>query len=827
MKRFLILSTISVHLIAQSLYAIDPPGKFLGYELGTSFTSHKRVMAYFDYVSNATSKVKVTNYGKTWEGRSLIVAFVSSGKNIKNLEKIRLNNLKRTGKKNGPVEDDGIVIVWLSYNVHGNEPSSTETAMKVLYTLATEKNEWLENTVVIIDPCLNPDGRERYINWYAQTMGARPDPRIASAEHHERWPGGRYNHYLFDLNRDWAWLTQTESKSRIQLYHQWMPHVHVDFHEQGINNNYYFAPAAPPYHECITPWQKTFQEWVSENNARYFDKNGWLFFTKENFDLYYPGFGDTYPMFNGAIGMTYEMPGNTRAGLAVITELGDTLTLKDRIDRHFSTSMATIEVCSKNADRLTKEFTKYFTELEKQKVKDIYLIKNTSSYTIGRLTDLLNSHQIEYSYCKGGEKLTGKDYITGMETKIDIEKNDLIIDPHQPAYRLIRVLFNPHSLPSDSLTYDITAWSLPYAFGLKTYIVQEKPVNQSEEEEAQPFNTNVAGPVYAFLVPWKDMESAALLSELLMEGVKVRKAGKAIPFKDKIFPEGSLIITKYDNNSLKKRWPDQIVHLISKHHLTIYPLKTPLEIRKTNIGSSRHILIEKPEIALAYGDGTYATRCGEVWYFFDRELRYPVSRIFSDNLVNMNLSKYDILIFPHGHYLNQMGEEGFKNIEQWVRKGGRLILLEGAVRSFTGKDKFLLKKADTPGDNDEDPTGHSVYRDSERDYLTQISQGCLIDIQLDHTHPLAYGYGDSYISLHSGNTLYELLADGWNVGYTGENVKVISGFAGKKFRDFLPDKLMFGVEERRKGEVIYLLDDLLFRGFWENGKLMFANALFM
>ncbi len=826
MKKYLVFSFITVQFIAQSLYALDPPGKFLGYEPGSRFTPHTQVMAYFDYIAGSASNVRLTEYGKTREGRPLIVAIVSSEKNMKNLETIRLNNLKRTGEVAGPADNDNIAIVWLSYNVHGNEPSSTETAMKVLYTLATKKSDWLENTVVIIDPCLNPDGRDRYVSWYSQTEAILPDPRIESAEHHELWPSGRFNHYLFDLNRDWAWLTQTESRSRIKLYHQWMPHVHVDFHEQGINNNYYFAPAAPPYHECITTWQKTFQEWVGENNARYFDKNGWLFFTRESFDLYYPGFGDTYPMFNGAIGMTYEVPGNTRGGLAVITELGDTLTLKDRIDRHFATSMATIEVCSQHADKLTWEFSKYFTDAKNSKDKDIYLIKNTSSYTTARLTDLLDRHHIKYSYCNKEERINGRDYITGTEITVTVEKNDLIVDPHQPASRLVHVLFNPHSLPSDSLTYDITAWSLPYAFGLKTYILRQKPGERTNMESTL-VNAPAKLPVYAFLVHWKDMGSAGLLSELLSDGIKVRKAGKPISFKGETFREGSLIITKNDNHKLKKGWPDQIIKLISKHHIALNTIVTPSEIRKTNIGSRFNSLIAKPEVALAYGNGTYATGCGEIWYFFEQEIHYPVSRINSTDLVSMDLSKYDILIFPDGNYLTTRGEDGFKNIDQWVRNGGRLILLEGAVRSFTGKDKFSLKKAEDSHEANENLTGHTMYRDSDRDYLTHISQGCLIDIQLDHTHPLAYGYGDSYISLHSGQTLYETLKDGWNVGYTGKNTKVISGFAGKKFRRLLPDKLIFGVEEAGQGEVIYLLDNVLFRGFWENGKLMFANALFM
>ncbi len=197
-------------------------------------------------------------------------------------------------------------IVWLSYNVHGNEAVGTEAAMKTIYTLITQKSDWLQNTVVIMDPCINPDGRDRYVNWYNQVKSTPFDNSPIADEHYEDWPSGRYNHYYFDLNRDWAWVTQKETQQRLKEYHQWYPHIHVDFHEQGVDSPYYFAPAVEPLHEVITDFQREFQHTIGKNHSLYFDKEGWSYFTKEVFDLLYPGYGDTYPMFHGAIGMTYE-----------------------------------------------------------------------------------------------------------------------------------------------------------------------------------------------------------------------------------------------------------------------------------------------------------------------------------------------------------------------------------------------------------------------------------------------------------------------------------------------------------------------------------------
>ena len=344
MKYFLLRVFISVLGIVMSIIVrgqnLKSPSEFLCYSLGTKFTYHHKVIDYFDYVESQSDRVVLYQYGQTYERRELKVAYISSPDNLKNIEAIRKNNLRRTGLKDENPQESDIAIIWLSYNVHGNEANSTETSMKVLYELASGResryNEWLEKLVIVMDPCLNPDGRDRYTNWYNQVANLSPNQNVETREHHENWSHGRSNHYLFDLNRDWVWQTQIESEHRLKLYNEWMPQVHIDFHEQYYNSQYYFAPAAQPMHELITDWQKEFQNIVGKSNGRYFDEKGWLYFTRETFDLLYPGYGDTYPMFNGAIGMTYEMPGHSTSGLAVTTNKGDTLTLSDRINMHYT-----------------------------------------------------------------------------------------------------------------------------------------------------------------------------------------------------------------------------------------------------------------------------------------------------------------------------------------------------------------------------------------------------------------------------------------------------------------------------------------------------------
>ncbi|HRH60556.1 MAG TPA: M14 family metallopeptidase, partial [Chitinophagaceae bacterium] len=405
MKKLLMLLLAVYFYFIASAQSLQSPEEFLGYKVGTHFTPHYKISAYFKAMAQANAgMMKLEQYGVTNEGRELLLAFIASPENLRRLDEIRMNNLRMAGLAKdhiATVTENTPAIVWLSYNVHGNEAASSEASMLVLYALLDPKNaqtkEWLKNTVVIIDPCLNPDGRDRYVNWYNTTVGNNYNTVRIAMEHGEPWPYGRTNHYNFDLNRDWAWQTQIESKQRMKKYNEWLPQVHVDFHEQGYNAPYYFAPAAEPYHQVITQWQRDFQVQIGKNNAKYFDNNGWLYFTKETFDLLYPSYGDTYPTYNGSIGMTYEQ-GGISAGLGIALRNGDTLTLVDRATHHFTTSMSTIEISAMNAAKLVTEFKKYFDDNRQGAgfENKTYVITSPDANKIQTVADELSSLGIEY-----------------------------------------------------------------------------------------------------------------------------------------------------------------------------------------------------------------------------------------------------------------------------------------------------------------------------------------------------------------------------------------------------------------------------------------------
>lgn len=799
---------------------LKSPSEFLGYELGSQFTRHHQVVDYYQYLARAKpDEMQLMEYGKTYERRPLLLAHVSSKSNINDIENIRLEHLKNI-KGEGQSDKS---IVWLSYNVHGNESVSTEASMQTIYDLLTAKSSYLENTLVIIDPCINPDGRDRYVNWYNQYKNSLYNIDPNSTEHHEGWWSGRSNHYMFDLNRDWAWLTQVESQQRLKQFNKWLPHVHVDFHEQGVDNPYYFAPAAEPFHEVVTDFQREFQVTIGKNHAKYFDAKGWFYFTKEVYDLLYPSYGDTYPTYNGGIGMTYEQGGSGRAGLGITTSIGDTLTLKDRIAHHYTTGLSTIEVASKNVEKLNTEFKKFY---QNKNFKYKSYVLNGNADKLSKLAKLLDQHEIEYGL---GQNTTvkGFDYSTGKQGSIKSNEKSIVISSDQPKSTLVKVLFEPRAKLSDSVTYDITAWSLPYAYGLDA-IASESYVDKSKGGWTiyPRVGNNIHEVNYGYITDWDSLEDAKFLAELLKQDIRVRYVNKPFALDGNGYKRGSLIITKGDN----RNHPDFIGTLktILKNdfpHKQLTVANTGFVEVGKDFGSSYVNVVKNVKVAMLSGEPTSTLDFGEVWHFFEQQLNYPVSILNADYFNRVDLSEYDILILPNGNkYRSFLKENTLSKIKDWVKAGGKLIAMAGAIDVLSMDKNFQIKEKEEEKDT---TVSLEAFDTSQRERIKSRITGAIFKATVDTTHPLAYGYDDTYFTLKLGNSSYSYL-DGGSAVYLAKNANVpISGFAGSDAQKKIAETLIFGAERMGQGQIIYMIDNPLFRGFWENGKLFFANALFM
>jgi Zinc carboxypeptidase len=812
------------------------PEEFLNFKKGERFLRHHQVVSYYEYIARQyPNQVKIIPYGSTNEGRPLMVAVVASLENFPQLEEIRTNNLKSIGLMEGKPTKKQPAIAWLSYNVHGNESCSANTAPFTIYELLNPSNlrskAILSNSIIILDPCINPDGYDRYVNFYNQKVGGIYNAMPSSIEHNEPWPGGRFNHYLFDLNRDWAWQVQKESQERMALYRQWMPHLHADFHEQGVENPYYFSPAAKPYHEDITPWQREFQTILGNYNKRDFDKNGWLYFSKERFDLLYPSYGDTYPTYNGAFGMTYEQGGSGRAGLGVTKRDGDTLTLKQRIDHHFSTSYACMEALSANADKAVGEFIKFFENSQKSPIGQyksfIFKVKGNES-RVKEFVNYLERENFQYGIVGKSMMATGYNYQEDKTQTFTVDAEDLVINLFQPRSTFLKILLEPKSMVEDSLTYDITSWSLPFAYGLNTFAVKDR-INSIGKPQFAGSNFKVERP-YAYLAKWNSFSELKFLTALFKKGIKVRSAGKAFEVENMAFSEGTLVIARTGNEKFGDNF-DKIVKIeADKLGVILSAVSTGMASKGSDFGSDNVSYLKPPKIAILSGEGVSPTSFGATWHFFDKQLEYPATILGESYFSNTDLSKFDVLILTDGNYGKILEDKNLSKIKDFVKAGGKLIAIQGALNAFAGKEGFELKHKEEDKKKDENKDKENeklkIYANSERESVSDETPGSIYKVTMDNTNPLAFGFDKAYFSLVLESSDYQYLSSGWNVGVIKEKA-IVAGFAGNKAQDKLKNSLVFGTQDLGKGQIVYLANDPIFRGFWQNGKLLFGNAVFV
>ena len=830
MKQLLACLFICISLTVQA--QLKSPAEFLpGY--GKQVTYYHQVENYFSYLVQNSGYIQHKRYGQTNEERSLNAYYISTPENLKDLENIRQNNLYQIGMGPKPAVLIDKAIIWLSFNVHGNEPAGTESAMNVAFELINPANtptkEWLQNTIVILDPCLNPDGFSHYGNWLRSVSGKEPHTGITDREHMEPWPGGRENHYAYDLNRDWAWQVQTETQQRMVLYNEWMPMVHVDVHEMGFNDPYFFPPPAEPMHDYITQPQKDFYNAIGEMTAKKFDANGWSYFSREVYDLFYPSYGDTYPSFNGAVGMTYEQ-GGIGAGRAVKMRNGGILTLQDRIDHHTTAVLTAVETASWQKDKLVKNFRAYFKDSrENPKGKyRTYIVKNNGKTE--ELAKLLTRNKIQYAFADDIKKLSGYHYQSDKDKDFMVEPNDLIISVNQPKALLTQVLFEPQQHLSDSLSYDVTAWALPHAYGIDTYAMKRDITIKTKAAVSYKGKFEYER-VYAYYIPWNGRASAKMLAQLHKNKIKVRSARKASLYRGIKVSPGDLVVLKGDNLHLTEFEQTMTVFLESKRDYEV--LESGFSINGSDLGGESYPLLEEPKVLLVAGKEVSSTDFGQVWFYMDEIIDYPISIADLQSFTNVNLSVFTTLILPDGWY--SLPEPVKLRIDNFITGGGKVIAMGGALSIFEDRPGYSLTKYATDAARNAAKEEEEVNELEARYYnyesflrrgiSAQVS-GAILENTIDKSHPLNYGLGDKYFSLKISDTRYQLLKGAVNTAYIPTGYKSF-GFIGHSLKKSLANTVTFAVEQNGQGQIIYMVDNPLFRGFWENGNLLFSNALFL
>ncbi|MEO6119508.1 MAG: M14 family zinc carboxypeptidase, partial [Terriglobales bacterium] len=628
--------------------AVPTVEKVLGYKIGDDFTPHHLLTSYYQALAAASPRVKVEPYGKTAEGRPLNLVIISSPENLARLAAIkesvgRLNDSRKTSQADAnAIAASTPVILFLSYGVHGNEASSAEAAMQVAYEFAASQDaanqERLRNSVIVIDPLVNPDGRERYVQGYRTTKGATPIADRFAAEQQERWPSGRYNHYFFDLNRDLAWQSQQETRARIVAYRAWNPQLHVDYHEMGSASSYHFAPPAEPILDSLnTPMLKKWFDIYGQANSEAFDRHGFRFFTHEGYDLFYPGFGDSWPLLNGAIGMTYEQAGG-RAGLALdLPDHQRVLTLRDRALRHFVTSLSTVDITVKHRVERLQDYYAFrkaaVTAGEQAAERFVYIVPGADAERADRLVNSLLRQGIEVQRASGefdASKLTN--YWGQKSASRKLPAGAYVVDLAQPLGFLARALLEREAKLDSTFFYDVTAWSMPYAAGVEAYTggpaarADLKPVTAPITRSGGVENPEG---VTAYVFSSEPMASVRLLGYLLQSDIKVYVSTQAFKQAGRDFPVGSLIVPVESNPA---QLGAKLHPLAQKAGAAVYGVKSTRSEAGVDLGSNRVRFLRKPKIAIVMDSPVGASDYGYIWHMLEQEYQVPFTPIKAENL---------------------------------------------------------------------------------------------------------------------------------------------------------------------------------------------------
>jgi hypothetical protein len=601
--------------LPQPIADVPSPAAVLGYPLGARFTHWSEIADYLERLAAASPRVSLSEYGRTWEDRPLMLLAISSPGNIARLEAIQQRQASLAGGAE-PGETDPIVV-WLGYGVHGNEPSSAEAAMAAAYLLAAAGGEWaerLEEIVVLIDPLANPDGRERYVHFFESRRGRQPDPLAEAAEHWEPWPGGRQNHYLVDLNRDWAWATQIETRGRLAVYRLWEPQVHVDFHEMSAESTYFFPPSAEPINTEIGSHQAKWTRRFSQANAAAFDRYGWIYYSGESYDLHYPGYGDSYPSLRGAVGMTYEMAGHGRAGEALRLPHGGLLTLADRIARHLTTSLATVSTAASDRGDLLADYLadRLADNLEPIKTY-LWQADQPEATAAARLFAL---HGVSLHRLAGARTLPAQPLAGGAERARSFPGGTWVVSSNQPLGMLIRALMEPDSpMPAEFLRRqrtlleqnrrvefsDITAWSVPLAYNLEAWTV-DGPVTAALKRPARGELTGEGK--LGYLVAPQGLAGFRLTAALMAADLRFRVAVQSFSNAGRDYPAGTIFVPRVGN---PERLEERLAGLAARLTVTLDRTATAFSSEGVSLGSDRVVPVRRPRVALVGGSGVSAS----------------------------------------------------------------------------------------------------------------------------------------------------------------------------------------------------------------------------
>lgn len=821
---------------------VPSPAEYLGYPIGDHFSRHGDIVGYMKTLAEVSDRVQIRRYGQSHQRRDLHIVTISSPDNLARLDKILASNAKLTDPRNtSAAEADRIInsnpaIAWFSFNVHGNEPSPAEASMQVAYTLAAGEDDEvrgiLDDVVLVIDPIVNPDGRERYVSFYENTVGVGgPNPSADAAEHDEPWPGGRTNHYLFDLNRDWLWMVHPESRSRIGVYAQHRPQLHIDYHEQGYRSPYFFGAGDDPYNTNIPAETREWIELYGAHNAEVFDREGLVYATKERFDYLYPGYGKVLPVYHGAVGMLTEKAGHGFAGLAIKVSDQYTLTLRERARHHYLTAMSYLETTSENREEQLRRFHEYFRgSMRPEPGGDTaYVISaGNDPALLQRVWDICNPHGIEIHTLDGAAELAGlRDYRTGEAADGEtVSAGSWIIPAGQPMGRLVRALFERTTEVTSKETYDITGWSLPISFGLDAWYATEPlgaSMSRLEDWSAPEAKATGDGDV-ALLIDASQHLFPRAAGLIIEHDLFARRVNGAIRIDGDAYPAGSIIIHTIRN---MRRDLDGFVQDCLDAGVNVHRVSGAMTETGHVLGANDNWLFTNPEIILLRDSPVSSYSFGQVWHLLDVETGIPHTTVNTEALRRVQLSDYNVLIVPEvwGNLSGALGEGVVDELKSWVRSGGTLVAIgsgaEWATDTFLDVDEG--EADDTEADEEPKPSEMTWAERREEREIDGLP-GPMMSADVDVTHPFAAGASAWTGVIKRNRDVVGVEDDGYVVARFDED-PFISGYISEENQRKFAGTPFMTHHAVGGGHVVCLSDDITIRGFMHGPMRLLLNAV--
>ena len=794
---------------------IPSPESVIGHPVGKWHISHDKLVEYMRKLAFSSERITIEERGKTFEDRPLVLLTITSEKNQKNINQIQKNHIDQTNGLLTPKTDTPLVV-YQGFSIHGNEPSGSNSALLLAYYLAASNdkfvNELLSNTVILFDPSFNPDGLQRFAYWANTNKNINLNPDSNDREYNEVWPGGRTNHYWFDMNRDWLPVQLPESRVRIKTFHQWLPNILTDHHEMGTNSTFFFQPGVPSRTHPLTPkLNQDITRKISKYHAKALDEIGSLYYSEERFDDFYYGKGSTFPDINGGIGILFEQASsrghiqNSDNGVLTFP-----YTIKNQLTAGLSTLNAALSMRNEILNYQYNFYKKSREEGKRQKKSAIVFGDEKDAAKTYHLAEILKRHKIKFHDIKN----------SFSKNNINYKKNySYIIPKDQKNIRLINAMFEKRTTFQDSLFYDVSAWTFPLAFNLDYDMNISMDMAGKEVIELKKPNGGVISKSdYAYLLSWNEYYSPTLLDEILNNDIIAKVALKEFKLNDKKYDYGTILIPVKNQNISSDSLFKMLDNLAIKNNLIVDGVNTGIA-DGIDLGSTEFKKISKQKVALIVGEGINSYDAGEIWHLFDSRYGITITKLDVKSISRADLSKYSSIIMPSS---NGLSDVNTTKIISWTEQGGNLIAFKNSLK-WVDNNKLL----DLKFKSNKIETKNISFAQKENHFGAQVIGGAIFEAKLDLSHPINFGYKNVNISLFRNTTIF---MDQEDISYKNPIIysenPLLSGYISNENLKEIKLTVPFKTGAYKKGQVTCFTDNTNFRAFWYGTNKLLMNAIY-